>query len=203
MEYWRNPRLHAQNDDELMISMPDFFAPLHELSKYLGGLIERHVADKNSRILEVGCNIGRTLNWLISNGFERVYGVEISPEAVEEAWVRFPEIAGRISCQDGQSYLATKKSRSFDVIFTQSCLMHVSPEEDVLFRSMARVAREVIMTNEQETINPGCTLERWKWGRNYREVFEPLGWRQIWARHNNPVRGVEHSTTRVFYRAAK
>ena len=41
--------------------------------------------DKNSKILEVGCNVGQQLLALQRMGFKNLYGIELQPYAVEKA----------------------------------------------------------------------------------------------------------------------
>ena len=194
-EYWRNPRSYA-TPAELHISEPKYFT-----QDYLGALSDWIIEnlcnaglEKRHRILEVGSNCGRNLQRLFDNGFTNVFGVEISPEAVDDAWMVHPQIADRIMCASAQSYLAMQRSGSFDAIFTQSILMHIPPGEDYLFEQMARVARYLILTNEVE--NAAGILARHKFARNYREVFEDrCGWKQVFKGAHSTC------TTRVFRHA--
>ncbi len=193
-EYWRNPRRFA-TFDELHISKPEYYAQegLGALSDWVienlcnAGLEQRH------KVLEIGSNCGRNLQRLFDKGFTNAFGVEISPEAVDYAWVAHPQIADRIMCSEAQPYLAMQRSCSFDAIFTQGVLMHVPPTDDYLFEQMARVARYIISVNEVE--GAGGILVRHKFARNYREVFEDrCGWKQVFeGAHANAI-------TRVFRR---
>lgn len=191
-EYWRNPRLYA-TPEELGICEPKFFAQesLGALSDWLIEALRSARLSRSHKILEIGCNCGRNLDRLFKAGYTNVFGVEISPEAVDYAWVVHQRIANKIVCTDAQSYLAEQGPNSFHVIFTQSILMHVPPEEDYLFGQMARVARHLILVNEVERMTQ--ILERHKYPRNYREVFEAFdGWQQIFKG------GYSSGTTRVF-----
>lgn len=199
-EYWQNPRCDKKvSEKELAISVPKFYTDpaLQPLSIYLTEHIQKYV-DPKERILEIGCNVGRNIEHLILAGYENVTGVEISPEAVEASWRYFPKAAPRIHCADARAYLAVQPSKSFYMIFTQSILMHVPPEDKSLFVSMARVAGSFILTNEVER-NSG-PLMKYKWNRNYQEVFKPLGWKQIHVKDPSLVPKTRHSTTRIFSR---
>ena len=194
-EYWRNPRRFATLD-ELHVSKPEYYAQesLGALSDWIIEVLCNAGLEQRHKILEVGCNCGRNLQRLFDKGFTNAFGVEISPEAVDYAWVAHPQIADRIMCAEAQSYLAMQRSGSFDAIFTQGVLMHVPPTDDYLFEQMARVSRYLIFTNEVETA--GGILVRHKFTRNYRKVFEDrCGWKQIFEGAYSP------SITRVFRHA--
>ncbi|MRR38092.1 class I SAM-dependent methyltransferase, partial [bacterium] len=49
------------------------------------GLLKQH-----HEILEFGCGIGKLCNWLRSNGYERVTGIDISRQAVSFGLKRYP-----------------------------------------------------------------------------------------------------------------
>jgi len=178
-EYWRHPRRYATSD-EMHISEPKYYAQegLGALSEWLIEVLRDARLSRSHRILEVGCNCGRNLDHLFKAGFTNVFGVELNPEAADHAWTAYPRIADKIVCSDAQSYLAEQASNSFNVVFTQGVLMHIQPDEDYLFGQMARVARHLILVNEVE-IAAGI-LERHKFARNYKEVFEAFdGWVQV------------------------
>ena len=178
-EYWRNPLAYARNDKEVMFGTPAFYSEqmFNPISEQLVQMLEMVGADKAWRVLEVGCNCGRNMAHLLRAGYKHIWGVEINPEAVEYAWGSFPSVAGRMRVSDAQSFLATKPSNSYDLIFTQSVLMHVPPEDDYLFKQMSRVSSKMLFISEVE-VQAG-NLMRHKFNRNYREVFEALGWRQV------------------------
>lgn len=194
-EYWRNPRLYA-SEDELHISVPEFYAQEgHDvISSWIVDTLEAVGLQHHQTILEIGCNCGRNLNMFMKRGYRNLWGVEISPEAVEYSHEVFPLVSDRIVCRDAQSFLAEQKTGAFNVIFTQGVLMHI-PRDDMLFAQMARVANNVIFTNEVESVTPFVILERHKHGQNYKEVFEAFdGWRQIMEAP------FQSSMTRVFQR---
>ncbi len=78
--------------------------------------------DKNSRILELGCNIGLNLHILQKLGFEELYGVEINKKAYEIARKNNPKINFiNSSIEDYDS------SEKFDLVFTAGVLIHIHP----------------------------------------------------------------------------
>jgi len=178
-EYWRNPHTYARNDKEVVFGTPAFYSEqtFNPISEQIVKLLEMSGADKEWKVLEVGCNCGRNMVHLLRAGYENVDGVEINPEAVEHAREFFPSVAGAMTVSDAQSFLAMKPTDYYDLVFTQSVLMHVPPEDDYLFKQITRVASKMLFISEVE-IQSG-NLMRHKFNRNYREVFEALGWRQV------------------------
>ena len=178
-EFWRDPIKHSRTEMEANYGTPYFYLSDH--NERISRTIERvfaHVGvQKGWDILEVGCNCGRNIAYLQDAGYLNVTGVEINPEAVEYAWAALPPAARAMTVSDAQSFLAMKPPNSYDVVFTQSVLMHVPPEDDYLFGQMARVASKGVLTCEVET--QSGELLRHKFNRNYRGVFEGLGLTQI------------------------
>jgi len=185
-EYWKYPRLHAIGR-ELRVSLPEYYASesLNHVSEWIGKQLMAHGADN---ILEVGCNCGRNIAHLLELGLN-VRGVEISPEAVEYAKTAFPTAYPHITLMEAESYLTSQDS--FGAIFTQGVLMHV-PHASGLFYEIARAASDLILVNEVES--PAGIIERHKYKRSYKSLFEGLGWREVFsARYGT-------SMTRVFRR---
>jgi SAM-dependent methyltransferase len=192
-EYWRDPYKYATNDGEQLFGTPSYYLdPFNQtISENIERILSEYGIDRNWRILEIGCNCGRNLDYLSRKGYTRVAGVEINPAAVEHAWRVLPHVAKNMVVSDAQSFLAMSKPKTWDVIFTQSILMHVPPEDSYLFGQMARVADKMILTCEVEMGQRG-DLMRHKFARNYGEVFTKLGWKQV---HAEPER---RRTVRLF-----
>lgn len=180
-EFWRDPDKYSRTDMEENYGTPYFYLSDH--SEGTSRAIERvfaHVGvQKEWSILEVGCNCGRNIAYLQEAGYLNVTGVEINPGAVEYAWGALPDAARAMTVSDAQSFLAMKAPCSYDIIFTQSVLMHVPPEDEYLFGQMARVASKGVLTCEVE-VQVG-ELMRHKFNRNYCTIFEGLGLTQIGA----------------------
>src|SRR5947207_2682297 len=75
------------------------------------------------RALEVGCNTGANLRWLV-DGVPRVYGIDVSRNALIEMRRTLPTVnavhavARNLPFRDGQ----------FDLVFTMGVLIHQTPE---------------------------------------------------------------------------
>jgi predicted TPR repeat methyltransferase len=178
-EFWRNPDTYARNEIEVLFGKPAYYSDPRQnaISEQIVRMLEKAGANKTWKVLEVGCNCGRNMAHLLRSYYTNIEGVEINPEAVEHAWVHFPSVASRIRVLDAQSFLAMKPPNSYDLIYTQSILMHIPPEDDYLFKQMTRAASKMLFISEVE-VQEG-NLMRHKYNRNYRDVFEALGWRQV------------------------
>lgn len=73
-QYWRQPW-----DG---FNLPQDYLKGEARSQFLGEIMNKY-AKPNSIILEVGCNVGRNLNYLFLAGFRRLSGIEISEKAVQ------------------------------------------------------------------------------------------------------------------------
>ena len=186
-EYWKYPRRYAIGA-ELPVSLPSYYAS--ESLNHLGEWIGERLSGCSGRILEVGCNCGRNLDYLKGIGLD-VYGVEISPEAVEYAKTAFPLIASDITLMEAELYLSAQEDGAFEAIFTQGVLMHV-PHNSGIFPQMARVAGGTILVNEVE--KPRGIIERHKYTRSYKNLFESFGWKEVFSKPYGS------SMTRVFGR---
>ena len=136
---------------------------------------------ENPSILEVGCNVGRNLACLYVHGYDRVEGIELSKDAVELGRKRFPFI----KIQNEEAEKALSEFKSADVVFTMAVLEHIHPENEGVFYQMARVAEKYIITIEAEA------FVSWRhFPRNYKDIFEPLGYEQVKVMNCARIKGL-------------
>ncbi|HID72310.1 TPA: methyltransferase domain-containing protein [Candidatus Micrarchaeota archaeon] len=81
--------------------------------------------DKKLRVLEVGCNIGNQLRLLQRQGFNDLWGIEISEYALELAR---KETRG-MNLVHGSALDLPFKDGYFDLVFTSGVLIHINPED--------------------------------------------------------------------------
>jgi len=79
--------------------------------------------DRNSSILELGCNVGLNLSILKKMGFKKLFGVEINKKAYEIAQQTHPDIKFFNS-----SIEEFQPNQKFDLVFTAGVLIHINPE---------------------------------------------------------------------------
>jgi SAM-dependent methyltransferase len=122
-------------------------------------MLVKEVAGRDSRILEIGCNIGRNLQHLSEAGFRNLEGIEISEEAVRELRATFPELAAtaRIHNAPAEEVLPSLEDRRYDLTFTVAVLEHIHRESEWVFQHIARVTRDTLITIEDEKTSPNVT----------------------------------------------
>jgi SAM-dependent methyltransferase len=130
----------------------------------------------DSRILELGCNIGRNLAFLRYRGFTRLSAIEINPNAIAAMRDYYPETAAALDLKPGalETVLPTLPSQEFDLVFSMAVLVHIHSDSEFVFAEAVRVSRRYVLTVEDER-SEGARHRR----RNYEEVFTALGCRQV------------------------
>lgn len=81
--------------------------------------------DKEAKILEVGCNVGRNLHVLHQNGFKNLYGIDIQSQAIEKLKERVPNVNAQVSSALELPF----RDSFFDVVYTAGVLIHISPDD--------------------------------------------------------------------------
>jgi pseudaminic acid biosynthesis-associated methylase len=96
---------------------------------------------KNTRILEVGTNIGNQLLHLQSMGFSNLYGIEIQDRAINFAKHR----ADNLNIIKGDAIDIPFKDNYFDLVFTHGVLIHISPKNiNKVLKEIYRVSKKYI-----------------------------------------------------------
>lgn len=166
--YWERPSDEA--------NLPERYAEHPDRSRFL---LERmaELAHKPASVLEVGCNVGRNLQFLREAGYRPLTGIELSALALETLKRHYPGLADAATLIHGPAEEALGKmdTGSIDLVFSMAVLVHIPPPgAEQVFADMARVARHNIITIEDERLH----TER-HFPRNYERIFSALGWRQI------------------------
>lgn len=194
LRFWqRHVTKRAKSRDEIHaywkapydgINEPTDYLQGEERSRFLLELVRRHLGSTGS-VLEVGCNVGRNLNFLYQAGFAPLAGIEISENAVALLRKNYPELAAhvRIILSPVEEAIRTLNDREFDLVFTMAVLEHIHSESEWVFGEMVRVCGRYLITIEDEN-----ELSWRHFPRNYRHVFEPLGMRQV---AEQPCAGIE------------
>lgn len=125
---------------------------------------------RNTRILEVGCNMGNQLLLLGQMGFSNLHGIEIQSYALDLARKRLPNVV----LSRASAFEIPYPDDSFDLVFTSGVLIHIAPGD--LPRALAQIHR--------------CS-KTWIWGFEYyapefREIsyrgHQSLLWKADYAR---------------------
>jgi SAM-dependent methyltransferase len=133
---------------------------------------------------------------LFANGFTRLTGVEISDEAVKLGKATYPEMMEQIEVVNApaEEALAAFDDNAFDVVFTMAVLQNIHPDSQFTFSHMARITKDFLITIEDEH---GVSWRRFR--RNYKDVFQALGFSQVWESKCDEVVGLgKNFVARVF-----
>ena len=129
-------------------------------------------------VLEVGCNTGANLRWLVGGG-RTVYGIDVNEHALAELRTLLPEAgalqaaARRLPFRDG----------AFDMVFTMGVLIHQPTEAlEAVMSEIERCSKRYVLCGEYFAETPmevpyrghsGALFKR-DFGRLYRELFPGL-----------------------------
>ncbi len=166
LHYWRSP-WNGSN-------LPQEYLEGKTRSLFLVEIIKRY-AETNAKILEVGCGVGRNLNYLFLAGFKELSGIEISENAVQLLKQSYPEMAVHIKIYNMpvEEVIRHFKDDEFDVVFTMAVLEHIHPDSEWIFPEIARITKDYLITIEDER-----SLSWRHFPRCYKRIFEPLGMKQ-------------------------
>jgi SAM-dependent methyltransferase len=170
-DFWRNPYPDAIDKQHLFDwYKPEFYA---KLAKQAGLIVEEleEVLPKDASILELGCGAGRNLAGLKKAGFKNLAGIEINKDAIELGRKTFDLSGISLTC----SAIEEADIPEVDCIYTHGVLMHLPPESEFVFETIANKAKSIILTIENEFIDGNL-----QWPRNYEKVFSPFGWRELY-----------------------
>jgi cyclopropane fatty-acyl-phospholipid synthase-like methyltransferase len=88
-------------------------------------------ANKNAKILDIGCGMGHFLYFLEKEGYTNYWGIDLSPSQVQ--FVR-ENITARVTVADAFDYLNT--NGAFDVIAANDVLEHISKHRTLDFLTL-------------------------------------------------------------------
>jgi SAM-dependent methyltransferase len=132
------------------------------------------VLGKDASFLEVGCNAGRNLNFLLNAGYRNLAGIEINETSINETLrCHFPQLYDTALFYIGNAADEIKKieDNRYDVVFSIAVLEHIPPEDMSLFRDMVRVSKKYIavITGENSKVYP----------YDFHKVFERAGCKTV------------------------
>jgi pseudaminic acid biosynthesis-associated methylase len=130
--------------------------------------------------LEVGCNVGGNLRWLVELlGAEYVAGVDVNETALEVVRSELPGVDARVATARDLPF----DDDAFDLVFTTGVLIHQSPEElPRVMDEIVRCSRRYVLCGEyradelEEVPYRGQrgALYKQDYGRLYQERFPQL-----------------------------
>lgn len=168
--YWRDPKDQNRTDHYVTDDKK-------ERSEYIVSLICDYV-DKKASIIELGCNAGRNLDTLYHSGLRNLTGVDISAKAIEYGLNKYQSMVN-ITTHKSSIEDVIKILPDFDMMFTMAFLEHVHNDSEWILGEIVKRCK-YLLTIEDEIHR---TIRHTP--RNYKEVFESLGMKQITS--NNKI----------------
>lgn len=190
-EYWRNPGDGIGN-------LPSEYIKPIQRSLFLEQMMSRYTT-RHASVLEIGCNVGRNLNYLREAGYTRLSGVEISSNALAMLRQTYPQLAEQATLYNApiEDVITKWADNQFELVYTMAVLEHIHTDSEWIFAEMARIASRYIITIEDEH---GVTERHFP--RNYKPIFEALGFRQIYESDCIEAGLGPHFAARVFQKTA-
>ena len=166
LNFWKNPSTD---------NLPEQYLKGKERTLFLVKLVNKYCR-KSFSVLEIGCNIGRNLYYLRKSGFNKLSGIEPNIKAIQLMRKKFEDTYKSIKLfkYPVESKIKKFNNSQLDLIFTMAVLEHIHPDSEWIFREMARVAGKYLITIENEKHYHWRTFVR-----NYKKIFEKLGFVQI------------------------
>lgn len=187
LAYWSNP--------PDAINKPQSYAKFVKRSEFLMSFLPDYVDTTNS-ILELGCNCGRNLQALYQAGYKHLSGIDINTGALVWGATQYPDLYSSAEFYNEaiESWIKTNP-KQYDCIFTMAVLEHIPKESEWVFKSIAVKSRKVIITVEDERSGSPRHFPR-----NYADIFNGLGWKQVLIKVATKADELEGLLARVFTR---
>lgn len=126
--------------------------------------------NKNLNILELGCNVGRNLNFLLNNNFKNLSGIEINMNAIELCKKVYPTLFNldTVNIYNDRLYNFLPKHKTiYDVVFTMAVMMHIDDDErEIIYDYLEKYVKYVIF------IEPRNELKKKIWNGRLFNIFD-------------------------------
>jgi SAM-dependent methyltransferase len=166
-KFWTQERPHGNVPEAYLVPVSRSKALLEMISDL----------PKDSRILEVGCNVGRNIAYLYDHGYTNVEGIEISPHAVAMLRKEFPQLAdNQIHLGPAGEHLPGFADDSYDLVFTMAVIEHIHPDEAFIFDDFVRVSPRVL------SIEPKSRHTHRQFPHDVEQLFTSRGLTMLWER---------------------
>jgi SAM-dependent methyltransferase len=104
------------------------------------------VPDRHAAILDMGCNVGRHLDYLYRHGYRNLRGVDFSGAAIRDSARRYPEMnaASRLSVASFQDFL-TSSPEAVDLVYTRGATFELVHPDFPLIPRVCAIARRYVV----------------------------------------------------------
>ena len=117
-----------------------YYQVLDYEAKLLLEKVKKYSFNKNIKILDLGCNVGRHLNSLKKSGYNNLYGVDIGKIPVIKSKEHFSSLKNvNIRCSSFENYLYKTKNNFFEMIYTHGATIEMTKPTFPLISQISRV----------------------------------------------------------------
>lgn len=104
------------------------------------------VPDRHAAILDMGCNVGRHLDYLYRQGYRNLRGVDFSGAAIRDSARRYPEMHGasRLSVASFQEFLSSSPE-PVDLVYTRGATFELVHPGFPLIPRVCAIARRYVV----------------------------------------------------------
>ena len=102
--------------------------------------------DRNAAILDMGCNVGRHLDYLYRQGYRNLRGVDWSSAASRDMATRYPQMhaASRLTVASFQDFLGGQPEPA-DLVYTRGATFELVHPAFPLISHVCRIARRYVV----------------------------------------------------------
>lgn len=104
------------------------------------------VPDRTAAILDLGCNVGRHLDYLYRQGYRNLRGVDWSANALRDMAQRYPEAhaASKLTCASFEQFLSASPE-PVELVYTRGATFELVHPAFPLIRQVCRIARHYVV----------------------------------------------------------
>jgi SAM-dependent methyltransferase len=162
--YWKKPNdvFNAEND---YLDNEE----TKQRTEFLYDIIKKYF-QKNDKILELGCNVGRNLNYLYINGYHNLTGIEINESAIGLMREHYTEMASNSDIKVGEieKHIKNFKENEFDLIFSMAVFEHIHSDSEWIFEIIPQKTKFILTIEDEKSLS-------WRhFPRRYDRVFKKL-----------------------------
>ncbi len=128
------------------------FDEIGPASKALLGEIISIEPNKHAAILDMGCNVGRHLNYLYEKGYKNLHGVDFSRKAIDDMKERYPLMYSNITISEA-SFKEYLKSAPYmmDIVYTRGATFELVHPLYPLIKNVCQIAKKYVVMVISET----------------------------------------------------
>ena len=118
------------------------YRDLNYEAKLLLKKVNEYSINKKIKILDLGCNIGRHLNYLRKLKYNNLYGVDIGKLPIKKSKIFFSNLKKvKLNCSSFENYLYKTKNSFFDIIYTHGATIEMTKPTFPLIFQISRVLK--------------------------------------------------------------